>query len=84
MLSPAMTLAVYTVVFGLFLRNGIPNFVIFLFSGLLLWNSSRPVSNRHRGRGQQRRLVKKVSFPREILALAAIGSAGVSSSSRPS
>ncbi|HVX22266.1 MAG TPA: ABC transporter permease [Acidimicrobiales bacterium] len=78
MLSPAMTLVVYTVVFGLFLRNGIPNFVVFLFAGLLLWNffstavmSATGVVVNNAG------LVKKVSFPREILALAAIGSAGV-------
>lgn len=78
MISPAMTLAVYTIVFGFFLKNGIPNFVIFLFSGLLLWNffqtgvlTATGVVVANAG------LVKKVSFPREILALAAIGSAGV-------
>ncbi len=78
MVAPAMTLAVYTVVFSVFLKNGIPNFVIFLFSGLLLWNffqtgviAATGVVVNNAG------LVKKVSFPREILALAAIGSAGV-------
>jgi ABC-2 type transport system permease protein len=78
MIAPAMTLLVYTVVFGVFLKNGIPNFVIFLFSGLLLWNffqtgviAATGVVVNNAG------LVKKVSFPREILALAAIGSAGV-------
>ena len=56
MIAPAMTLAVYTVVFGVFLKNGIPNFVIFLFSGLLLWNFFQTgVHHRHRGGGQQRR-----------------------------
>ena len=78
MISPAMTLAVYTLVFGVFLKNGVPKFVIFLFSGLLLWNffqtgviTATGVVVNNAG------LVKKVSFPREILALAAIGSAGV-------
>jgi ABC-2 type transport system permease protein len=78
MIAPAMTLAVYTVVFGVFLKNGIPNFVIFLFSGLLLWNffqtgviAATGVVVNNAG------LVKKVSFPREILALAAVGSAAV-------
>ncbi len=78
MLSPAMTLVVYTLVFGIFLKNGIPNFVIFLFAGLLLWNffstgvlTATGVVVANAG------LVKKVSFPREILALAAVGSAGV-------
>ncbi len=78
MISPAMTLAVYTVVFGYFLHNGMPNFVIYLFSGILLWNffstgilTATGVVVNNAG------LVKKVSFPREVLALAAVGSAGV-------
>jgi ABC-2 type transport system permease protein len=78
MISPAMTLGVYTLVFGYFLKNGIPDFVIYLFSGLLLWNffstgviTATGVVVNNAG------LVKKVSFPREILALASIGSAGV-------
>ena len=78
MVSPALTLLVFTVVFGSILRSGMPNFVIFLFSGLLVWNffqtgvlTATGVIVNNAG------LVKKVSFPREILALAAIGSAGV-------
>jgi len=78
MVAPSMTLAVYAVVFGAFLRNGMPDFVIYLFSGILLWNffstgilTATGVVVNNAG------LVKKVSFPREILALAAIGSAGV-------
>lgn len=78
MLSPAMTLAIYVLVFQVILKNGIPNFVIFLFSGLLLWNlfqtgllTATGVIVNNAG------LVKRVMFPREILALAAIGSASV-------
>jgi len=78
LLSPAMAIAVYVVVFGLILKNGIPDFVILLFSGLLAWNlflsgvqTATGVIVNNAG------LVKKVSFPREILALAAVGSAGV-------
>ena len=78
MMSPAMTLAVYVLVFQVILKNGIPNFVIFLFSGLLLWNlfqvgvqTATGVVVNNAG------LVKRVSFPREILALAAVGSASV-------
>ncbi|HMK62736.1 MAG TPA: ABC transporter permease [Acidimicrobiales bacterium] len=75
MVAPAMTLAIYWFVFGVVLRNGIPNFVIFLFAGLLLWNlfqfgvltgTGTVVNNAG--------IVKKVSFPREILALASVGS----------
>ena len=55
-----------------------PHFVIFLFAGLLLWNlfplgvqTGTGVVVNNAG------IVKKVSFPREILALAAVGSACV-------
>ena len=55
-----------------------PNFVIYLFAGLLLWNlfslgvlTGTGVVVNNAG------IVKKVSFPREILALAAVGSACV-------
>ncbi len=78
MIAPAMTLAIYFVVFQFIAKNGIPNFVIFLFSGLLVWNlfmlavqTGTGVIVNNAG------IVKKVSFPREILALASIGSAGV-------
>jgi ABC-2 type transport system permease protein len=78
MLAPAMTLLVFTIVFSKLLKNGIPDFVIFLFSGLLIWNffstgviTATGVVVNNAG------LVKKVAFPREILALAALGSAGV-------
>ena len=78
MVAPAMTLVIYWFVFGVVLKNGIPNFVIFLFAGLLLYNliqfgvmSGTGVVVNNAG------IVKKVSFPREILALAAVGSACV-------
>ena len=78
MLAPAMSLAIYWFVFSIVLKNGIPNFVIFLFAGLLIWNlfqfgvltgTGTVVANGG--------IVKKVSFPREILALASVGSACV-------
>jgi ABC-2 type transport system permease protein len=78
MVAPAMTLAIYFVVFQVVLGNRQPNFVIFLFAGLLLWNlfslgvlTGTGVIVNNAG------IVKKVSFPREILALAAVGSACV-------
>jgi ABC-2 type transport system permease protein len=78
MVSPAMTLAIYFFVFSILLDNKMPNFVIYLFAGLLLWNlfslgalTGTGVVVNNAG------IVKKVSFPREILALAAVGSACV-------
>jgi ABC-2 type transport system permease protein len=78
MVAPAMTLAIYFFVFSILLDNKMPNFVIYLFAGLLLWNlfslgvlTGTGVVVNNAG------IVKKVSFPREILALAAVGSACV-------
>jgi ABC-2 type transport system permease protein len=74
MLNPAVTLLVYYVVFKYFLKSGVPDFALYLFSGLIAWNlfltaligaSSCIVANAG--------IVKKVSFPREILALAQVG-----------
>ena len=76
MLNPALTLAVFYVLFTFFLPNGIPSFVIYMFSALLIWNlfqtavltgTSTVVANGG--------IVKKVAFPREILAMASVGSA---------
>jgi ABC-2 type transport system permease protein len=78
MVSPAMTLLIYFVVFQYIAKNGIPHFVIFLFSGLLIWNLFQ--LGVQTGTGvivNNAGIVKKVSFPREILALAAVGSASV-------
>jgi ABC-2 type transport system permease protein len=77
MISPALTLGIYLLVFYYFLRNGIPNFFIYLFSGLVVWNMFQTSINTATGVIVDRAsLVKKVSFPREILALANVG-AGV-------
>jgi ABC-2 type transport system permease protein len=78
MLSPAFTLGVYYMVFSLFLKNGIPNFVVYLFSGLVVWNMFQNAINAATGVIVDRAaLVKKVSFPREILALSNVGAATV-------
>jgi ABC-2 type transport system permease protein len=73
-LNPALILAVYYVVFKYFLDNKMLYFAIYLFAGLLPWNlfnnsllSSAGVLVAQAG------IVKKVSFPREILALAQVG-----------
>lgn len=74
MLSPALTLATYFLVFSIFLKNGIPNFVVYLFSGLVVWNMFQSAVSSATGVIVDRAgLVKKVSFPREILALANVG-----------
>jgi ABC-2 type transport system permease protein len=76
MVAPAMTLAIYFVVFQIVLGNKMPHFVIFLFAGLLVWNLFQlGISTATGVIVNNAAIVKKVAFPREILALAAVGSA---------
>ncbi len=74
MLNPAMYLAVFYIVFAVILQSGIPNFAVYLLSGLLLWNmfaiSVSTAVTVIVGNGS---LVNKVYFPREILPLAIVG-----------
>lgn len=78
MLSPALTLAIYFMVFGVVLKSGIPDFALYLFSGLVVWNLFSNAVNTATGVIVERSgLVKKVSFPREILALSNVGAAVV-------
>jgi len=74
MLNPALVLTIYYVVFKIIARNHQPNFAIWLFAGLLVWNlfnvaamSSTSVVVGKAG------IVKKVAFPRELLALSVVG-----------
>jgi ABC-2 type transport system permease protein len=78
MLNPAFVLLVYYVVFKYFLKNPTPSFALYLFAGLVVWNlfqtattGSASVIVANAG------IVKKVAFPREILALSQVGTASV-------
>ena len=74
MLNPAFVLLVYFFVFQIVLGNGLPGFAIYLMSGLLVWNLfSAAVPTATGSIVANSSIVKKVSFPREILALAAVG-----------
>jgi ABC-2 type transport system permease protein len=78
MVAPAFTLGVFYLVFNVFLKNGYPNFVIYLFSGLIVWNMFQSSIITATGVIVDRAaLVKKVSFPREILALSNVGASVV-------
>ena len=72
--NPLLLMAVYYVVFQLILRNGIPNFAIYLMSGLLVWNAfSGAVMGASGSVVGNANLVKKVRFPLPVLPLAAVG-----------
>ena len=78
MLNPALYLVVFYIVFQLILENGIPSFAIFLLSGLLVWNLfSTGIAGATGSIVGGGPLIKKVTFPREILPLAAVGAAVV-------
>lgn len=74
LLNPAMYLVVFSIVFTAFLPSRVPLFGIFMLSGLLVWNFfSGSVQSAARSLVENRALVQKVWFPREVLPLASIG-----------
>ncbi len=74
MLNPALVLTIYYVVFKIIARNHQPNFAIWLFAGLLAWNlfnvAAMSATSVVVGKAG---IVKKVAFPRELLALSVVG-----------
>ncbi len=78
MLNPVLYLAVFTFVFQVVLPRGIPAFPVYLLSGLIAWNFfSGSLALSARSVVDNQSLVKKVYFPKEILPLAAVGTAFV-------
>src|SRR3954463_7058328 len=78
LLNPLLVLVVYYVAFSLILKTPIHRFPVFLLSGVLVWNFfSGGVLSGTTSVVMNASLVKKVSFPREILPLASVGAAGV-------
>jgi ABC-2 type transport system permease protein len=76
MLNPLLYLIVFYLVFKFFLPSGIPNFAVFLLSGLLGYTMF--ASGLQAATGSvvdNAALVSKVAFPREILPIAAVGGA---------
>ena len=73
LLNPLVYLAVFTFVTKV-LKSNIPNYPVYLLSGLLAWNLfSAAVSTGSRSVIDNANLVKKIAFPREILPLSSIG-----------
>lgn len=69
-LNPLLQLLVYTLLFGVLLKSNIPDFYLYLFVGLIPWIfMSTCVSG---GSGcilEQKSLVTKVRFPREVIPI---------------
>lgn len=78
LIRPITMLAIYWIAIGQFLgaARGVPDFAIFVFTGLTLWGLySEIVSSGTNSILSNAGLVKKVYLPREIFPLAAAGSA---------
>jgi ABC-2 type transport system permease protein len=76
MLNPVLYLAVFTLVFTVVLPNNVPDFPVYLLSGLLAWNFfSTSLTTATRSVVENGNLVTKVYFPREVLPLASMGTA---------
>jgi len=73
LLNPVMFLAVFSLVVFV-LDNNVPDFPVFLLSGLLAWNFlANALQAGSRSVIDNANLVKKMAFPREILPLSAVG-----------
>lgn len=71
---PLLLLLIYWLIFGKFLRAGIPDFAFYLFSGLVAWDLyGSCLSGATTSIVGNAGLIKKIYFPREIFPLATIG-----------
>ena len=74
MLNPALVLGIYYVIFKIIARTQQPHFAIFLFCGLIVWNLFNGAAMGSTGVVVGKAgIVKKVAFPRELLALSTVG-----------
>jgi ABC-2 type transport system permease protein len=78
MANPLLYLAVFTLVFTVFLDNGVPRFAVLFMSGFLIWSFFNSATLDATGAVVgNANLVRKVRFPRVVLPLASVGFAGV-------
>ncbi|MDQ6659114.1 MAG: ABC transporter permease [Actinomycetota bacterium] len=72
--NPLLLLVVYTFVFGVVLKNGVPHFGYYLLAGLLVWNFfAGTVASATGAVVGNAGLVQKVPFPLAVLPLASVG-----------
>lgn len=73
LLNPLLMMAVFTVVFTVLMKSGIPNYPVFILVGILAWNfHTTAVTGAINSIVQNSALVMKVYFPREVLPLSAV------------
>jgi homopolymeric O-antigen transport system permease protein len=79
LLNPLVLLAVYLVVFGVLFKNGdIPHYPIYLLAGLACWIFfSVSLQSSSRSMIDSAELIKKVRFPRQLVALSMVATQAV-------
>nr|WP_307874590.1 ABC transporter permease [Frankia nepalensis] len=76
--NPLLLLVVYTFVFQVVFKSGVPRFGIYFLAGLLVWNAfAHSVATACGSVVGNANLVKKVRFPLPVLPLSAVGFAAV-------
>jgi ABC-2 type transport system permease protein len=76
--NPLLMLVVYTFVFQVVFKSGVPRFGIYFLSGMLVWNAfAGSVASACGSVIGNANLVKKVRFPLPVLPLSAVGFAAV-------
>jgi ABC-2 type transport system permease protein len=70
LLNPLMMLGIYSLVFAVYMRIGLPNYALFLFCGILPWSwFASSIQNATTSITNNANLIKKVYFPHELLPL---------------
>jgi ABC-type polysaccharide/polyol phosphate export permease len=79
LLNPLVLLCVYLVVFGVLIKNGsIPHYPIYLLAGLACWIFfSVSLQSSARSMIDSAELIKKVRFPRQLVALSMVATQAV-------
>lgn len=75
-LNPLLQIAIYSLVFRVYMRSAIEHYAYFLFTGLLPWQwFSTSLMGGTSSISDKRALITKVKFPPQILPVTVIGSA---------
>src|SRR5262249_22700909 len=79
LLNPLVLLGVYLVVFGVLIKNGdIPHYPLYLLAGLACWIFfSVSLQSASRSMIDSAELIKKVRFPRQLVALSMVATQAV-------
>jgi ABC-2 type transport system permease protein len=76
--NPLLLLVIYTFIFQVVFKSGVPRFGVYFLSGMLVWSAfAGSVANACGSVVGNANLVKKVRFPLPVLPLSAVGFAAI-------